>query len=129
MNKFTTLIAATALLTSTAAYAGHHSSKELKSVKSSAGNVLADAKGMTLYTFDKDAKNKSNCSGGCASSWPPAKATADAATHGAFATIKRADGSYQYTLDGKPLYTWAGDSKPGDVTGNGVGGVWHIVPR
>lgn len=129
MNTFTTLITAAALLTSTAAIAGHHSSKELKTVKSSAGNVLANAKGMTLYTFDKDAKNTSNCSGGCASSWPPAKAKDGAETHGSFATIKRGDGSFQYTINGKPLYTWAGDKKPGDITGNGVGGVWHIVPR
>ena len=129
MKKLSIIIGLTALIASSAAIAGHHTSKELKTMKTSAGNVLGDAKGMTLYTFDKDTKNKSNCSGGCAVQWPPAKAKASAEIHGNFGKIKRADGSFQYTINGKPLYLWAGDSKPGDVSGNGVGGVWHVVPR
>jgi len=99
----------------------------LQVVDSSAGKVLADEKGMTLYTYDKDKKGKSNCSGECAEYWPPAKASADAKPSGDLTLIKRADGSMQWADDGKPLYTYAQDKKPGDVTGDGKNGVWHAV--
>jgi predicted lipoprotein with Yx(FWY)xxD motif len=99
----------------------------LQVVDSSAGKVLADEKGMTLYTYDKDEKGKSNCSGECAEYWPPAKASADAKPSGDLTMIKRADGSMQWADDGKPLYTFAQDKKPGDVTGDGKNGVWHAV--
>ena len=90
--------------------------------------VLTAENGMTLYTFDNDTKNKSNCDGGCADSWPPYAAKAgDAAPGEGFTMIKRADGSGQWAKDGAPLYFWAGDQAPGDTTGDGVGGVWHIA--
>jgi predicted lipoprotein with Yx(FWY)xxD motif len=89
---------------------------------------LVAANGMTLYTFDKDSSGKSNCYGDCADSWPPylAKSGAKAPAKG-FTSIKRKDGSKQWAKDGQPLYFWVGDSAPGDTTGDGVGGVWHIV--
>jgi predicted lipoprotein with Yx(FWY)xxD motif len=99
----------------------------LQVVDSSAGKVLADEKGMTLYTYDKDKKGKSNCSGDCAEYWPPAKASADAKPSGDLTLIKRADGSMQWADGGKPLYTFVQDKKPGDVTGDGKNGVWHAV--
>ena len=90
--------------------------------------ILTAENGMTLYTFDNDTKGKSNCDGGCAESWPPyAAKEGDKAPGAGFTMIERADGTNQWAKDGAPLYFWVGDSAPGDTTGDGVGGVWHIV--
>ncbi len=89
--------------------------------------VLADAKGMTLYTFQKDAEGKSACSGGCAKSWPPLAAAADAKPMGDWTVITRDDGTRQWAYKGKPLYGWVKDTKPGETTGDGVGGAWRIA--
>lgn len=91
------------------------------------GKVLADSKGMTLYTFDRDAPGKSNCSGQCAQNWPPFMAAANAAPSGNWTIVTRDDGAKQWAYKGKPLYTWAKDSKPGDVTGDGVNNVWRLA--
>jgi predicted lipoprotein with Yx(FWY)xxD motif len=91
----------------------------------SGATVLADAKGMTLYTFDKDAGGKSNCNARCATAWPPLAAAADATPMGDWAVVTRDDGSKQWAYKGKPLYTFARDAKAGDTTGDGVGGSWH----
>lgn len=90
--------------------------------------VLTGANGMTLYTFDKDRSGKSNCDGECADNWPPYAVQAGAmAPSEGLSIIKRGDGSSQWAKDGAPLYFWAGDSAPGDMTGDGVGGVWHLA--
>jgi predicted lipoprotein with Yx(FWY)xxD motif len=99
----------------------------LKVQMTSAGNVLADPHGMTLYTFDKDMPGKSNCDGPCAKLWPPVTAAADAKPVGDLTIITRSDGSRQWADDGKPLYTFVKDTKPGDVTGNDFKKIWHIV--
>lgn len=93
-----------------------------------AGGMLTGENGMTLYTFDDDSDGISTCYDGCAASWPPylAAAGADAPADG-FTQIARNDGTSQWAKDGAPLYFWVGDSAPGDVTGDGVGGVWHIA--
>ena len=96
-------------------------------MKTSMGNVLADAKGMTLYTFDKDAMGKSNCNGECAEYWPPAKASASDKPAGDLTIIKRDDGSLQWADGGKPLYTFKNDTKPGDTSGDKKNNVWHAV--
>jgi predicted lipoprotein with Yx(FWY)xxD motif len=93
----------------------------------SAGKALTDAKGMTLYTFDKDEGGKSACYDKCAVNWPPLIAPADAKAEGKYGLTQRTDGSMQWTYDGKPLYLWIKDAKPGDVTGDGVNNVWHIA--
>jgi predicted lipoprotein with Yx(FWY)xxD motif len=98
-----------------------------KTADTSKGKALVDAKGMTLYTFDKDTAGKSNCNGQCATNWPPLKASADAKSMGKFSVVTRDDGSKQWAHDGKPLYTWIKDKKAGDVTGDGVNNVWHIA--
>jgi predicted lipoprotein with Yx(FWY)xxD motif len=98
-----------------------------KPVKTSAGTVLADAKGMTVYTYDKDTKGMSSCYGECAEYWPPVKATAEDKAVGDLTIIKRTDGTLQWTDGGKPLYTFVNDKKPGDVTGNNKNNVWHVV--
>lgn len=90
--------------------------------------VLTAKNGMTLYTFAKDTKGKSNCSGGCADSWPPYLAKSGEKAPGkGFSKIKRADGSSQWAKNGEALYFWVGDSAPGDTTGDGVGGVWNVA--
>lgn len=89
--------------------------------------ILTDAKGMTLYTFDNDKDGVSACYDACAENWPPLLAAADAKAEGEYGLTDRKDGSKQWTYDGKPLYLWVKDTKPGDMTGDGVKGVWHVV--
>jgi predicted lipoprotein with Yx(FWY)xxD motif len=96
------------------------------------GDVLTDAQGMTLYRFDKDGKNpaKSACEGNCAEKWPPllmpdgAKLDLKGVDPSVVGTTLRADGSKQVTVGGWALYTFAGDKKPCDTNGQGVGGTW-----
>jgi predicted lipoprotein with Yx(FWY)xxD motif len=112
---------AVAGLTATAALAAAPSAGT-----TSQGAALVDAKGMTLYTFQKDADGASNCKGGCATSWPPAAAAASDAASGDFTIITRDDGAAQWAYKGKPLYTWIQDRKAGDATGGAVPG-WNIA--
>jgi predicted lipoprotein with Yx(FWY)xxD motif len=91
------------------------------------GKTLVDAKGMTLYTFDKDTTGKSACNGPCAQNWPPLMATT-ASGPANWTVVTRDDGAKQWAFMGKPLYTWVKDSKPGDTTGDGVNNnVWHVA--
>jgi len=94
---------------------------------SSAGKVWTDAKGMTLYTFDKDEAGKSNCYDQCATNWPPLAAAADAKGEGEWTVVERTDGTKMWAYEGHPLYTFIQDKAPGDVTGEGKGGVWHVA--
>ena len=107
------------------------SSSTLKTAKIGGATVLTNGKGFTLYSFAPDTATKSNCNGACAKYWPPVKGPATASgVKGTFATIKRSDGSTQATFDGHPLYTYVGDTAPGQAKGNGLnlsGGVWHEV--
>ena len=99
-----------------------------KTGTTSKGAVLTDAKGMTLYTFDKDAGGKSACNGPCATNWPVLKAEASDAGSEGYTVIARDDGSKQWAYKGKPLYTFAKDQKPGDITGDGfLTGAWHLA--
>jgi predicted lipoprotein with Yx(FWY)xxD motif len=91
------------------------------------GPTLTDAKGMTLYTYDKDGAGKSACNGKCAENWPPLTADASAAAPAGYSVIARDDGQKQWAYKGKPLYGWVKDTKPGDTTGDGVNGSWHIA--
>jgi len=103
--------------------------------KTDAGaTVLADAKGMTLYTFDMDKEpGKSVCTAvqQCSTYWPPLAAAADAKAMGTWTVIARDDGSKQWAYKGKPLYTFANDKKAGDTTGNDMGPngthIWHVA--
>ena len=94
-----------------------------------ANGVLVDAKGMTVYTYDKDdpSSGKSACVETCARNWPPVPA-GSAAPAEPWTVVTREDGSKQLAHRGKPLYTFIKDKKAGDKTGDGVGGVWHVVP-
>ncbi len=91
------------------------------------GKSLVDAKGMTLYVFDKDVPGKSNCAGPCRQNWPAFIAAAEATPTGEWTIVVREDGARQWAYKGKPLYTWSKDAKPGDASGDGVGGIWHIA--
>ncbi len=94
-----------------------------------ADGMLVGPNGMTLYIFDKDAagSGKSVCNGPCATNWPPLMASDSDKASGDYMVITRDDGKKQWAMKGKPLYYWAKDTKPGDKTGDGVQGVWHIV--
>ena len=95
---------------------------------SAKGKVLTDAKGMTLYVFDKDADGKSACNGPCATNWPPLMASSDAKAQGDYTIVTRDDGSKQWAYKSKPLYTWVKDTKPGDISGDGfLNNAWHIA--
>lgn len=91
------------------------------------GGILVNEKGMTLYTFDKDTKGESACYDKCAANWPPVLAAADAKAEGDWSLVARKDGAKQWAYYDKPLYLWVKDTKPGDKTGDGVNGVWHIA--
>ena len=107
------------------------STATLMKVKTSIGPVLADSKGFTLYWYSKDTRMTSSCTGGCATAWPPVIGKPAAAMGvrltGKLGTITRAGGMMQATYKGHPLYTYAGDTAPGQVKGNGLGGVWHAL--
>lgn len=93
------------------------------------GAYLTDFVGKTLYIYDKDKVGISNCYGGCAVAWPPyiSSATVEKTLPANISVITRTDGTKQFAWKGWPLYYYATDQKPGDITGDGVGGVWHIV--
>ena len=92
-----------------------------------AAGKLVDAKGMTLYTFDKDAADRSNCNGSCAAAWPPATVAAEDRTEGEFTVVTRDDGTRQWAYQGRPLYRFAGDANAGDANGDNKGNVWHVI--
>jgi predicted lipoprotein with Yx(FWY)xxD motif len=99
-----------------------------KAGDSAKGKTLVDAKGMTLYIYDRDtAAGKSSCNGNCATNWPPLMAAADAKADGAWTVITRDDGGKQWAYKGKPLYFWKDDKKAGDADGDGRNNVWHIA--
>jgi predicted lipoprotein with Yx(FWY)xxD motif len=104
----------------------------LKAVRIGAVTVLADASGRTLYWFAPDTATRSACYGSCAAYWPPVKgpATPGPGVTGKLSVLTRTGGSLQAAYDGHPLYTYVGDSAPGQAHGNGLnlnGGLWHEV--
>ena len=92
--------------------------------------VVTNSAGFTVYWFAPDTSTTSKCTGSCATYWPPVKgpATAMSGVTGKLGTITRPDGTTQATYDGHPLYTYAGDTAPGQAKGNGLnvsGGLWY----
>src|SRR3982750_3951650 len=112
-------------------------SPTLKLRKTSYGKILVDKQGRTLYAFGHDKKDKSRCSGQCASFWPPAGSPAkptvgNGVTKSKLKVIKRGDGSRQLSYNRHPLYRYVGDGKPGDTNGENItafGGIWRVVPK
>jgi predicted lipoprotein with Yx(FWY)xxD motif len=107
----------------------------VKLASTNLGKILVDAHGRTLYLFEADKGAMSNCAGACANAWPPlttaGKPTAGAGVTAAeLGTTKRADGSTEVTYNGHPLYTYAGDTAPGQTTGqaiDGFGAEWYVL--
>jgi predicted lipoprotein with Yx(FWY)xxD motif/plastocyanin len=105
----------------------------VKTATHSLGTYLTGPEGKALYLFTKDSKDASNCSGQCATNWPPltvagsAAPSGDTGVSGTLATITRADGALQVTYNGIPLYYFAKDVAPGDTNGQGVNDVWYLV--
>jgi predicted lipoprotein with Yx(FWY)xxD motif len=99
------------------------------------GDVLVDAQGRTLYLFQADTGTTSACTGACATFWPPltddaAPTVAGGADASLVGTSARSDGTTQVTFNGHPLYTYTGDQKAGDTTGEGLnafGGNWYVL--
>jgi predicted lipoprotein with Yx(FWY)xxD motif len=104
----------------------------LKTTTIGGTTVLTNAKGFTLYSFAPDTPATSKCYGSCAAYWPPVTGTAAVSPGlpGRVGTIKRTDGSAQLTYNGHPLYTYVGDTAPGQARGNNLnlnGGLWHEI--
>ncbi len=94
------------------------------------GTILVDPEGFTLYVFTADTDGESTCYDSCAQTWPPVPG--DTAIGGdldasLFGTTPRTDGADQLTVNGQPLYRYTPDAGPGDISGQGVGGVWFVV--
>jgi len=112
---------------------GNGPSVKLASTK--LGSVLVDAKGRTLYLFEADKGPMSACSGACASVWPPLTTSGkpsagEGVTASKLGTTKRSDGATEVTYNGHPLYTYAGDSAPGQTSGQGLddyGAEWYVL--
>jgi predicted lipoprotein with Yx(FWY)xxD motif len=117
--SFKSLLVAAALVLPTMAFAAEPAMMK--------DGMMVDHKGMTVYTYDKDAGGKSMCNGECAEYWPPMMAPAGAKAEGKFTPIKRDDGAMQWAYEGKPLYTFKKDKAPGDMTGDKMKDVWHVV--
>ncbi|MHC6591970.1 COG4315 family predicted lipoprotein [Arthrobacter sp. C152] len=106
---------------------------ELMTASSSAGTIVVDAKGMSVYFFTKDTKGSgtSACTGACLAQWPPVTTTSAtpsaSGVTGTLGTITTPDGKKQVTLNGLPLYYFAKDTKAGDVLGQGVNNVWYLA--
>jgi predicted lipoprotein with Yx(FWY)xxD motif len=95
------------------------------------GTFLTDQAGRTVYMYTQDQVGISTCYDQCATAWPPLLTQADPVLPpdlpGVVGTTARTDGGVQVTYNGMPLYYWAKDQKPGDTTGQNVGGVWFVV--
>jgi predicted lipoprotein with Yx(FWY)xxD motif len=102
---------------------------EIGTGETSLGGVLVDDAGLTLYIFGVDPPGESTCYDSCQSTWPPVPAslTAGAGVDVELGSHTRTDGMEQLTVNGHPVYLYAGDSSPGDVNGQGVGDVWFAV--
>jgi len=123
-NKtFAAIAALTFILASSAA-----SAQMLKTADTPKGKTYVDAKGMTLYTFDKDTGGKSMCNGPCAENWPPLMASDDAKPDANMTILARDDGKKMWAYKGKPLYTFKKDAAAGDINGDGfLNGAWHLA--
>jgi predicted lipoprotein with Yx(FWY)xxD motif len=122
-RTFAAVVALTFILASSAA-----SAQMLKTADTPKGKTFVDTKGMTLYTFDKDAGSKSMCNGPCAENWPPLMAADDAKPTADMTIVVRDDGKKMWAYKDKPLYTFKKDTAPGETNGDGfLNGAWHMA--
>ena len=110
-------------------------SQPVHTATTSAGKVLVNMQGRTLYVFAADSPGKSTCTGACTRAWPPVIATAKTLGHSPdvkakLSVIKRSDGRTQLAVNGLPAYTYSGDTAPGQDHGQGLnasGGLWWVI--
>ena len=140
------LVALVALLTaacggmgntqSTAPPAAHTSHSAVTAASSSLGTIVVGSNGKTLYLFAKDRNGASSCTGPCTKIWPPYAPTSSSSGAGPGAraallgSMTRTDGTRQLTYNGHPLYMYSGDTKPGNVSGQGINGFgahWYVI--
>lgn len=115
------IISTLALLASFNVYAERHNNQGTQ--------YITDQQGFTLYSYDNDKNGISNCYGQCALSWQPYLYSEGANLREGWGTLRREDGTVQWTYNNKPLYKWVGDARVGDRYGDGLGGIWHMVER
>jgi predicted lipoprotein with Yx(FWY)xxD motif len=121
--------------TPAAAASGTGTALVITTKSSSAGDFLTNGSGQAIYMWAKDSMNSSACSGACASAWPPVTTTgaltaAGSANKADLSTFTRSNGTKQVAYDGHPLYYFVGDSKPGEISGqgsDGFGAKWWLV--
>ena len=105
-------------------------SRAVSTLETSLGTVLVNPDGLTMYAFTLDTDGESACYDSCAALWPPVPGEVTIGPgldSSMFGTTTRTDGTSQLTVNGQPLYLWASDTSPGDVTGQNVQGVWFVV--
>lgn len=106
---------------------------DLKTGSSTAGQIIVDGTGMSVYVFDKDVKDsgKSSCAGGCAASWPAVTTTSDkpsvTGVTGKVGVITTSNGAKQLTVNGLPVYRYGQDKRPGDIKGQSLNNVWWLL--
>jgi predicted lipoprotein with Yx(FWY)xxD motif len=98
-------------------------------IRAVAGGHLVDARGMALYTRDRDVRGsgKSGCDYPCDKLWPPAYAPAGAVADGDYSLVERTDGTRQWAWRGWPLYRYAEDEAAGEAKGDGYRKAWHLA--
>jgi len=102
----------------------------VKTASTSLGTILVSGQGRTLYHRTDETATHIVCTGQCAVTWPPFLGEGTTGVGNGLpplTTVKRPDGTSQVVAGGQPLYTYAGDSKPGDVNGQGIGGIWFVI--
>lgn len=109
------------------AIAAEHLGGTVNSIDIDGKSVLTGAGGLTLYTFDNDTAGVSSCYDTCAEKWPPLFASDEDTAEGDWTIVERTDGTKMWAYKGAPLYYWVDDAQQGDITGDGIGGVWHLA--
>ena len=132
LKRIATVSIVLTLAAAGAAFAATHSTGTKVTLHStSLGKVLATSTGRTLYLYTSDTTNHSNCTGGCASAWPPlmtkGKPLAGMGVKKSLLSTAKRGLKLQVTYNGHPLYTFTGDSSAGQTTGEGSGGFYVVT--
>ena len=99
---------------------------DISMIEESGKLLLRNVEGKSMYRYDADKDGKSHCLGECSKAWPPVIASDGSQPIGDWTIVKRPDGARQWSYRNQPVYTYSLDS-PGTTTGDGKGGVWHLV--
>lgn len=127
-NLLSLSLVSLALISSMAFARDEESLKPLKEITIADGRtIVASASGITVYTFDPDLQGISTCYDGCAKTWPPVTVASADGLVAPMGVTQRKTGELQLTLLNKPVYFFKGDKLPGDINGDGLGNVWHII--